>query len=163
VIFDRYSDRVFAFIRVRTSDVHEAEDLTADVFLKAFRSMASYEERGAPFSAWLFRIARNTLTDTYRRAERMPIVVEEEEAERSLPPVEIEAEVLRRLRADDVREALHRLTDEQASVLALRFFADLGTKDTAAVLGKTEGAVKALQHRAMRALAKVLDEETERE
>jgi len=159
-LYDEYADRVYAFVRARTESVQDAEDLTATVFLKAWERIDSYDDRGLRFSAWLFRIARNALVDEYRRAGRQPRLVEGSE---SLPEPAAEGPEMRVIAAADtqrLRRAVRELTDEQASVIALRFWWDLSLKETAEALDKNENSVKALQHRAVRALARMLQEDS---
>ena len=156
-LYDEYADRVYAFVRARTSSAHDAEDVTATVFLKAWESIRSYDDRGLPFSAWLFRIARNAQVDEYRRSARAPIPVEELAAEgRVEAPDE---SVIARVDTEKLRRAVRELTEEQASVIALRFWWDLSLKETAEAMGKNENAIKALQHRATRTLARMLRED----
>ncbi len=154
-LFSEYIDRVYAFVRSRIADEQEAEDVTSTVFLKAWEALPAFEDRGVPFAAWLFRIARNAVIDSYRRSGR-----DVEAPSEQMPEVEDEnadphESVLRSLEAEVVRVAVLRLTDEQASVV--RFFWDMDVRETAAALGRTEGSVKALQHRAVRSLAKLID------
>lgn len=157
-LYDEYADRIFAFARARGSSVHDAEDLTATVFLKAWESIGSYDERGIPFSAWLFRIARNALVDEYRRGQRRPIPVEEPEPDETFVdgPEDV---VMVEASAEQVREAVRHLTEDQAAVIALRYWWDMSLKETADALGRNENAIKALQHRATRALARLLQED----
>lgn len=154
-LYDEYADRVYAFVRSRTGSVHDAEDVTATVFLNAWESMASYDDRGLPFAAWLFRIARNSTIDEYRRCATRPVPIAE------LPP-EADAEDGPELRAlatadaERIRAAVRSLTEDQGAVIALRYWSDLSLKETAAALGKNENAVKQLQYRAVRSLARML-------
>jgi RNA polymerase sigma-70 factor (ECF subfamily) len=156
-LYDEYADRVYAFVRSRTGSSHDAEDITAAVFLKAWEAIGSYDDRGLPFSAWLFRIARNAVVDEYRRGTRRPVPTEEplepEEADEG-PDVAVIAAA----DAARVREAVRALTEEQALVIALRFWWDMSIRETAQALGKNENAIKALQHRAVRSLARMLEE-----
>lgn len=157
-IYDIYVDRVYAYAYARLNDRHEAEDVTETVFLKAFEAIRTYDRRGVPFGAWLFRVARNATIDHVRRLERVPRPTEDI-AERVGPdPVTLEEYVVARVDSGVVRAAIMRLTDEQASVIACRFFWDMDVRETARALEKTEGAVKALQHRALRSLARILEE-----
>ncbi|NTW29173.1 MAG: sigma-70 family RNA polymerase sigma factor [Coriobacteriia bacterium] len=158
-LYDEYANRVYAFVRSRTSSAHDAEDVTATVFLKVWESLGSYDNNGVPFSAWLFRIARNAAVDEYRRGERRPIPTD------GAPDDTVwadSAEVLAVARADAemLRSAVRLLTEEQASVIALRYWWDLSIKETAESLGKNENAVKQLQHRAVKSLARILQEDS---
>jgi RNA polymerase sigma-70 factor (ECF subfamily) len=156
-LYDEYAGRVYAFVRTRTKSAHDAEDVTATVFLKAWESIRSYDDRGLPFSAWLFRIARNAAIDEHRRSARIPIPIEESAADRAIEAPD-EA-IIAKVDAEKLRQAVRELTEEQASVIALRFWWDLSLRETAEALGKNENAVKALQHRATRTLARILQED----
>lgn len=156
-LYDEYADRVYAFVRSRVDSTADAEDVTAIVFLKAWEAIGSYGDRGLPFSAWLFRIARNAVVDEYRRKARRPVPVEETpETGESVEPADVAA--IAAADAAQVRAAVGMLTDEQAAVIAMRFWWDMSLKETADALGKNENAVKALQHRAIRTLARLLHE-----
>ncbi|MHB1342492.1 MAG: RNA polymerase sigma factor [Coriobacteriia bacterium] len=159
-LYDSYVDRIYAYVRSRITSPHDAEDVTETVFLKAWEAISSYDDRGLPFTAWLFRIARNAIVDGYRRAGRSPQTVDVSAAE-SLPAADcVDDAVIGAVEAARVRGALSALTDEQAAVVVMRFMWDMSLRDVAAALGKTEGAIKAMQHRALRALAGVLAEES---
>lgn len=159
-LYDAFADRVFGYVRLRTRDVRDAEELVETVFLKAWQALPGYEQRGLPFGAWLFRIARNAVIDAARRAGREPQLAEEAEAA-ALPASEcVDAAVIERLDAARLREAIGMLTEEQAAVVTMRFLWGLSLKDTAGVLDRNDGAVKALQHRALRSLARLLAEES---
>ncbi|MDH4139713.1 MAG: RNA polymerase sigma factor [Coriobacteriia bacterium] len=157
-IYDAYVDRVYAFVCSRVRDAHDAEDVTETVFLKAFEAIRDYDLRGLPFGAWLFRIARNATIDFVRRSARTPDAVEDIGDYIGPADDDVEAEVDARIGGETVRAAVGRLTEEQAAVIACRYFWDMDIRTTARVLDRTQGAVKALQHRALRSLAKVLEE-----
>lgn len=161
-LYDHFVDRVYAFVRGRVGSNADAEDLTATVFLKAWEAIGGYDQRGLPFGAWLFRIARNSVIDSYRRAGRSPETLPVEE----MPDTEdedaaVDAIVFEKVRADELRAAMDRLTEEQRSVLMLRFIWGFDLKGTADALGKSAGAVKALQHRAVRSLERLLVKEND--
>jgi len=161
-LYDRYVERVYAFVRGRVGSVADAEDLTATVFLKAWEAIGGYDQRGLPFGAWLFRIARNSVIDSYRRAGRSPEVVPIEEAPESEDEdASVDRRAFANIQAEEVRTAMEQLTEEQRSVLMLRFIWGFDLRDSAQALGKTEGAVKALQHRAVRSLGRLLAEEND--
>ncbi len=159
-LYDEFADRVYGFVRARVRDARDAEELTETVFLKAWEAIPTYEQRGLPFSAWLFRIARNAVIDFARAQRRRPEMTDEAEAENLPSDVRPDDEVLARLDAEIIREAIGRLTEEQSAVVTMRFLWGCSLKDAAGVLGTTEGAIKALQHRALRSLSRMLAEET---
>lgn len=157
-IYDLYVDKVYAFVRARVGNTHDAEDITETVFLKALTAITSYDRRGLPFGAWLFRIARNATVDHLRRAGRMPEPVEDVEIHTEPSPVMVDELVAARVDAQKVRALVERLTEDQAAVVVCRFFWDMDIRQTATALDRTPGAVKALQHRAIGALAAMLEE-----
>jgi RNA polymerase sigma-70 factor (ECF subfamily) len=159
-VYDAFADRVYGFVRLRVDDARDAEELTETVFLKAWQALPTYRQLGLPFSAWLFRIARNAVIDGHRRTARAVATVEIDEAGDVADSGYVDAEVFRRIEADRLRAAVGRLTEEQAAVVTMRFLWGLALKDAAAVMDRTEGAVKALQHRALRTLARMLAEES---
>lgn len=157
-LYDEYADRVYAFVRSRTESPQDAEDVTSIVFMKAWEALGSYDDRGLPFSAWLFRIARNAVVDEYRRGARRPIPVEEVYV--TEPAVGgPEETVVAAADAGRLRAAVRGLTDDQAAVVALRFWWNLSINETAEALGKNDNAIKALQHRAIGSLARILRRE----
>jgi RNA polymerase sigma-70 factor (ECF subfamily) len=149
-LFEREFPRVYRFAFVRTGEVSAAEDIAAEVFEEAAARIGRYEFRGLPVRAWLFRIARNLTADHLSRRKRRP-VLRLEDAEEQPAPAHEDIESL-----TDVARAMAGLTPEQQEVLALRFISGCDLAETAASLGKSVGAVKLLQHRALQALRKRL-------
>jgi RNA polymerase sigma-70 factor (ECF subfamily) len=149
-LYERHVDRVYAFVLVRLRDRDVAEDVTADVFHKALANLATFEWRGAPFGAWLIRIAANAVADRRRRPPR----------EASTAPEALEAlqapEAHEALDAFEDRARLYRYVDDlaepQRTVILERFAHERSLREVAAKLGKTEGAIKQIQLRALRAL-----------
>jgi len=153
-LFDQYHPKMYDYCYLRTGDRAAAEDLASEVFLEALRGIKRYRYRGVPFSAWLYRIARNLTADfVRRRANRPTVPLPAHEADAALAsPDDTEAAA----RAHDIRAALRHLTDDQQQVIMLRFFHDLSHDETAAVLGRSSGAVRVLQSRALSALRRVM-------
>jgi RNA polymerase sigma-70 factor, ECF subfamily len=153
-IYHRYAQSIFQYFYYRTGETRIAEDLTAEVFLRALESIEAYQDRGFPLGAWLFRIAHARLIDHWRRMQRHPQVeLADDQMETHARVEEPSGDVL----ADrELLVALRQLTDDQYQVLALRFVQDLDNATIATILGKTEGAVKSLQHRALASLARLL-------
>jgi RNA polymerase sigma-70 factor (ECF subfamily) len=147
---------IFRYIYHRVNDTHLAEDLTGDVFTRALKSMAAYQEQGKPFLAWLYRIAHARVVDYYRRSGRNPA---ESDLEAEPIPVEddLDQDVLRRQAAKELRTAIAELTDEQQQVVILRFIEGHRIEKVAQIMGKNGNAIKALQHRALRSLASRLE------
>ena len=132
----------------------EAEDVTQQVFLNVLQSISSFRWRGVPFSAWLFRIAHNQVVDYLRKKTRQATKSLDESLVISKNDPQLLAE--QRFNIEQLILATKRLTKAQQEVIALRFVSELSTAQVAKVMGKSEGAVKALQHSAIVALRKAL-------
>jgi len=153
-LYRLYVDRVYRYIASRIGDVMTVEDLTQEVFLKAFQSLGSFKWKGKPFAAWLFTIARNLIIDVQRKRQVHKEVFSEFAFTSGATSPEEEAE--RRIRLEAVMAAMSRLTPLQQEVIGLRFAAGLSLEETARVMGKKVGAIKALQHSAVAALRRAL-------
>lgn len=158
-IYDRYEERIFTYIYRRTGDVELAEDLTAQVFMKMLQAIRDRKAWHSSFSGWLYRIAHNLVIDFYRQRDRQPHVGLDETpdivAEHDNPVATVEQQIT----AERVRAALRRLTDEQAEVLSLRFLEGFSIIEVALMMNKSEGAVKALQYRAVATMRLLLEHE----
>jgi RNA polymerase sigma-70 factor (ECF subfamily) len=138
-LYQRYVARVYRFLRVRCGSSDEAADLTQQVFLKMAEALPRYRERGAPFAAWLFRIARNAAID---RARRHRVTVPWDSLTQAAAPDDVEAWVLDREARARVGALLAGLSSDERELLSLRFAAGLSSREIAAVVGGSEGAVK---------------------
>jgi RNA polymerase sigma-70 factor, ECF subfamily len=152
-LYEQYAPAIYRYIYFRVDDVQLAEDLLADVFVRMFEGLHRYEDRGWPLSAWLYRIAHDRAIDSLRRrAYRQQVPLEAWNESVDGP----EQSVGMRLAFEEVRGVLNELTDEQRQVIQLRFLEELSIQAVAHQLGRTEGSVKALQHRGLQALARRL-------
>ncbi len=157
IIYEHHYPTLYAYLFYRVGDVTTAEDLAAQVFERAVRGIGRYQLRDAGLGAWLMRIAQNLAHDHYRRQKvRPPDPLELNEAwlQGGSDPAHhaIQNESLRLL-----RQALGSLTPEQRDVILLRFVARMTSSDVAKTMGKTAGAVKAIQHRGLAALRRELE------
>lgn len=143
---------VFRYIAYRVNDTQLAEDLTGDVFIRALKSIDTYEDQGKPFVAWLYRIAHARVVDHYRQHDRRPqsTALDEQPIE---APGDMDAALLRRHAAKVLREAISDLTEDQQQVIILRFIEGQRIETVAEHMGKQANAIKQLQHRALHALA----------
>lgn len=158
-IYERYYLGVYKYIYYRVGDQSLAEDLTMEVFVKAMEAIDGFSFRGVPFSAWLYRIASNLVIDHFRR---QPDHAELSLEEKLVGSVEHPAQVLdEKFSHQALQQALAELTDDQQQVIVLKFVDGLSNLEVAQILGKTEGAVKSLQHRALASLGRVLGEQGE--
>jgi RNA polymerase sigma-70 factor (ECF subfamily) len=153
-LYEAYFDRIYRYVVIKIGNKTEAEDMTQQVFLKAYQSIRSYKWKGVPFSAWLFRIAHNQIVDFFRKQSKRPTVrLEESTVVSSDNPLHT---VESRFDIERLRAATLQLTSAQQEVISLRFAGGLAIAEVARTMGKSEGAVKALQHSAVAALRRVL-------
>jgi len=153
LLYDRYLSPVYRYICFRVGGRQEAEDITGTVFLRAWEALPRFRGRDCAFSTWLYRIAHNAVVDHYRSGRPLgSLDVEAAEAQLadvgSDPGASVEIE--------DLRAALAELPPEQRELLLLRFVDGLGHDEVAKVVGKSEGACRVIQHRALRALGRIL-------
>jgi RNA polymerase sigma-70 factor (ECF subfamily) len=154
-VYDWYLPRVYRYVLSRLGHVAEAEDVTEDIFLRMLGAIADYRKTSVPFSAWLFRIARNHLVSYYRKngdRRNHGALTETMTDSRNDPASIVEAQFM----LGEVVEAVQKLPEAQRDVIALRFAVGLSIAETAQVLGKRQGNVKALQHKAVTRLQKIL-------
>lgn len=156
-LYDEYVDRVYRYLLYRVRESADAEDLTSEVFTRAFANIHRYRWQGKSFLAWLYTIARNAVTDRMRRA-RPTVDLEDAFGVADQSPT-VQEHVEARDRATALRRAMTKLTTDQQEVLLLRFMENYSSQEVARVLGKNEGAVRALQFRALGRLRKLLAEE----
>lgn len=150
-------NRIYRYIVIRIGNNAEAEDLTQQVFIKALKSISSFKWKGVPFSAWLYRIAHNQIVDHLRKNKKRIIVPLDE----SLPSHESDPQSTAESKQDieQLVAATGKLTAAQREVISLRFAGELPVAQVAKIMGKSEGAVKALQHSAIVSLRKALSQE----
>jgi len=158
MLYDHYNTSVYRFVYYRVGSVALAEDLTSETFFRALRSMSSFKWQGKDFGAWLMTIARNLTADHYKAGRtRLEFATEDMGAHDSATEGPENA-VLASLTNEALLEALGELPTEQQECLIMRFLQGLSIAETAKVLGRSDGAVKQLQLRGVRNLAKLLPE-----
>jgi RNA polymerase sigma-70 factor (ECF subfamily) len=157
-LYQRHAERIFRYVYYRVGNRMVAEDLTGEVFVQALEALPAYEHTGAPFSAWLYRIAHARIVDYYRRQKirRTTPLDDQLPANNKADPGQTIAEQDAAHRA---WTALPYLTDEQQQVLSLRFIAGYSIAEIARTMDRTEGSVKALQHRGLAALRRLLEKD----
>lgn len=164
VLYRRYVQRIYNYIYYRVGHPLEAEDLTARVFYRAFRRLPHYEERGLPFSAYLYRIAHNLVANWHRDNSRRPEIPLEDAWVKPRDGVDPEREVMRLEQQELVLQAVRRLPPERQQLLILKFVEGLSNAEIGQIMGRSEGAIKSLYHRTLIALRQILQEmETERQ
>jgi RNA polymerase sigma-70 factor, ECF subfamily len=157
-LYDRYVDLVYGYIQNRVRNSHLAEDLTSDVFVRALRNLPKFKWQGVDIGAWLLTIARNRITDHFKSARvRLERTTEEFYDEPRNSAVDgPEAVAMARDLAANLTRALELLKGDHREVVQLRFVQGLSVAETALAMERSDGAVKALQYRALRALAEVV-------
>jgi RNA polymerase sigma-70 factor (ECF subfamily) len=149
-------DRIYSYLHVSVGNRHDAEDLTTQTFLKMLEAIGKFRWQSAPFSAWLFRIAHNLAMDHFRANRRWQ---PEEEVPEPEPDESTSAEAgaLESIGRRSMLELIEDLSSEQQQVLTLKFVFNFSNAEAATILGKTEGAIKSLQHRALVSLQKQIE------
>lgn len=155
-LYDRYLPSIYRFVFIKVGRKQDAEDIAQQVFTSAWQNIDGFEFKGFPFSSWIYRIASNAVIDYYRTYKgdvSVDAISEEHFSEESGN----ESRVDHAINMNTVRVALTRLEPDQQSVLLMKFVEDLSNKEIADALGKTEGAVRVIQHRALKQLKTHID------
>ena len=153
-LYSRYSVTIYRFVCIRLGSPEDAEDLTDEIFMRAWHNLSRYDERGVPFAAYLFQIARNALIDHYRK-NRNPLSSLDDLNIGSSDP-EPEDSVSRSLEYQELRRVMANLPEDYQNVLTFRFLSGLSPEETAKIMNRSEGAIRVLQFRALAALKKLL-------
>lgn len=155
-LYERHVQTIFRFVYVRLDDRRDAEDLTEEVFLRVWQSLPNYREQGVPFLAFLFRIARNAVIDFYRSSKSSA----HQESIEDNPLQDLRSDpgeqAITNLEHQELRRILDTMREDYRMVLVLRFLSELSPEETAQVMGRSTGAVRVLQHRALAALRSIL-------
>jgi RNA polymerase sigma-70 factor (ECF subfamily) len=153
-LYEDNFDKIYRYIVLKIGDRTEAEDMTQQVFLNVIKAIPSYRMKGMPFSSWLYRIAHNQVVDYLRKKTRRPFVPLDDRMESNDDdPVQT---TVRKLQVEELSLATRQLTKAQQEVISLRFAGEMSVAEVAKTMGKSVGAVKALQHSAIAALRKVM-------
>lgn len=151
-LYERYVGRIYNYIYYRTGNVYDAEDLTERVFLRALRHIQRYNQRGLPFSAWLYRIAHNLVANWHRDNSRRKEIPLDDGLLSTHPGGFPEHEVLRAEEQDHLLQAIRCLPSDRQQLLILKFVDHLSNAEIGVVMGRTEGAIKSLYHRTLLAI-----------
>lgn len=151
-LYERYANRIYNYVYHRVGNHHDAEDLTARTFYRALAHIERYVDRGAPFTAWLYRIAHNLVANWYRdRARRQTIAIDDVDllaAAEDSPHEQAEASE----RREALRCAIRRLSPDRQQLLILKFSEGLSNVEIGQIMGRSEGAIKSLYYRTLLAL-----------
>ncbi|MGI5915576.1 MAG: sigma-70 family RNA polymerase sigma factor [Anaerolineae bacterium] len=156
-IYERYVDRIYTYIYHRVGNAHDAEDLTSRTFYRALSHLPSYQDKGIPFSAWLYRIAHNLLANWHRDRSRQPVVALDEVVTRS--PASEHPEWMAELQDDTrlLREVIRELDPSRQELLVLKFTEGLSNAEIGKIMGRSEGAIKSLYHRTLLQMRKEME------
>jgi RNA polymerase sigma-70 factor (ECF subfamily) len=162
-LYDKYVDQVYRYIAYRVAGTQLAEDLTSETFLRALRRISSFTWQGRDVGAWFVTIARNLIADHYKSGRYRLELTTDDVSDSSAAPVQAgpENEVLEAMQNKVLLEAVKELNAEQQECIVLRFLQGLSVSETAQIMGKNDGAIKALQYRAIRTLGRLLPEGVE--
>lgn len=156
-LYQRYLQKIYSYVYYRTGNVHDAEDLTAKVFIRALSHISNYVEKGVPFQAWLYRIAHNLVANWHRDQGRRKIIALDDYVVHSLrseAPDRISEE---REEQSQLLEAFRRLPDDRQQLVLLKFVERMSNAEIGVIMGRTEGAIKSLYHRTLLALREEME------
>jgi RNA polymerase sigma-70 factor (ECF subfamily) len=151
-LYSRYVKRIYNYVYYRTGNHHDAEDLTARVFQRALQHIIGYEDRGLPFSAWLYRIAHNLVVNWHRDRKRRKVVPLDDLIVFAVRGDAPEKSAERREEAEHLLLAIHNLPEDRQQLLLLKFVERMSNAEIGEIMGRTEGAIKSLYHRTLIAL-----------
>ncbi|HEX6269196.1 MAG TPA: sigma-70 family RNA polymerase sigma factor [Anaerolineales bacterium] len=156
-LYDAYMERIYRFIYFRVEDQQTAEDITSQVFLRAWNHLDRFRLGRTPYLAWLYTIAHNAVIDHYR-TRKVSTALEDVRLSQPDYAEAVENNIDFAVEMGSIKSAMRTLTDDQQQVLTLKFIEGMSNDEIARHLGKREGAIRALQMRGLRALAKLLEE-----
>ncbi|NIX55922.1 MAG: sigma-70 family RNA polymerase sigma factor [candidate division Zixibacteria bacterium] len=149
VLYDRYVERIYNYIYYRTSNQHDAEDLTSRVFTRAIKHIPNYEDRGLPFSAWLYRIAHNLVANWHRDNSRRHLVGLDDSFNLPGNQEHPESKVVRSEEENFLLDLVSNLPEDRQQLLILKFVDHHSNAEIGEIMGRTEGAIKSLYHRTL--------------
>ncbi len=151
-LYERYIDQIYNYIYFRTSNVKDAEDICSRVFMRALHHIKRYEDRGYPFSAWLYRIAHNLVVNWYRDRERSDEISLTDQYPPPTMDGNIEDQIEKENETDLLMSIIQRLPEDRKELLILKHVEGLTNTEIGQIMDRTEGAVKALYHRTLESL-----------
>lgn len=156
-LYGIYLDRIYRYVFYQVHNKVTAEDLTEEIFMKAWRGIDKYRWKGQPFSAWLYRIAHNHVIDYFRTSRQHQPLDREIPADGDQPQQELETKQIQQ----SLLRAISSLPQQQKQVITLKFIEDLDNRAIEHIMGKSQGAIRVMQMRALAALRQILNEEME--
>ena len=162
LLYENYLQKIYNYVYYRTGNHHDAEDLTAKTFQRAMKHISRYEQRGVPFSAWLYRIAHNVVANWHRDQSRRKVVALDElvlyQRWQQSPEGLVEENEEKR----ELLKAIRRLPADRQQLLILKFVEGMSNEATGQIMGRSEGAIKSLYHRTLLALRKEMVPQSQR-
>jgi len=152
LLYEQYVSRIYNYIYYRIGNIHEAEDLTARVFIRAMRRIADYQNRGLPVSAWLYRIAHNLVANWHRDRGRRPEISLDDGISSTTHHEHPETSMVQNEEQEALLKIIRKLPAERQQLLILKFVEHLSNAEIGQIMGRTEGAVKSLYHRTLLSL-----------
>lgn len=156
-LYDHYLPQIYRYVFLKVGNKQETEDLTHEVFLSAWQNLKDYRSQGFPFSTWLYQIAHNRVIDYYRTRKSHSSLDEIDENFVKLAST-VEKDLDLAIDLAKVRSAIHKLKDDQQDVIVMRFVEEMSHREIAEVMGRSEGAVRLIQHRALTFLKEMLEQ-----
>ncbi len=157
LLYERYVRKIYNYIYYRTGNVNDAEDLTAKVFHRAFRHIENYNQRGVPFSAWLYRIAHNLVANWYRDRSRKKEVALDDQYPSSFHFDFPESALEKSQESEKLIKTIRKLPPERQQLIILKFVEGLSNAEIGLIMRKSEGAIKSLYHRTLGSLRKEIE------
>ena len=154
-LYEMHVDRVYRHVHFQVSDGHDAEDITQEVFVKAWKSLPRYRHTGAPFVSWLIVIARNTIIDHFRSRKNVRELDEVNQPHSQADPASSAESEFGRA---EIRETVMRLKGDRRTVILMHFIDGFSYEEIGKALGKSEGAVRVIQHRALKEMKQLVGE-----
>ncbi len=159
ILYERYVAKIYSYMYYRVGNHYDAEDLTARTFHRAMSRIADYTPRGAPFSAWLYRIAHNLMANWYRDRQRHQVIPLEDAVLRAEHGEEPQVVSEREDERSHLLAAIRSLPEDRQQLLILKFVEGLSNMEIGQVMGRSEGAIKSLYYRTLVSLRELLDED----
>jgi RNA polymerase sigma-70 factor, ECF subfamily len=160
ILYERYVTRIYNYIYYRTGSSYDAEDLTERVFLRALGHIQTYNNRGVPFSAWLYRIAHNLVANWHRDNSRRKEVPLEDQKNLHLRVDHPEIALVNNQDHEVLLQAIRSLAEERQQLIILKFVEHLSNAEVAMIMGRSEGAIKSLYHRTLQSLRDEMEKRT---
>lgn len=159
-LYDKYVVKIYRFVLFKVNSKFEAEDITQQVFLKTWQNIRSYKtKRGAKFSSWLYHIARNSVIDHYRTSKNQTSLEDIKHDTQFAAPPDFDEAIDRSDKLGEVKKSIAILTEDEKDVVIMKFVEEFSNKEVGDVLDKSQGAVRVIQHRALKKLKRHFDEQ----